>query len=549
MNEERDVYRIQKQEIVVRSENTLYPGEGVGGGDNVRTALDNIKSRVANLEQQGGGGGNVTITIDAEPTENSPNAVSSGGVYEAINDKLSEVIVNSLDPGDVAVIDDVTTGGSTNVLSAEQGKKLNTGKQARMEIFVAASDAPAWQKAGADYVCDGTNDEVELQAAIDYLQNWGGRIRLSQGIFYIDALPKTRTDDDFVGNYKVGLMLPANKGVEYIIEGDTMPLSLYTPAGAKSGTTICMSGALYDSLSDASNERYALFAPSIYGSTQAAARVSLQMRNIRFKLPWNGKKITCLDTHRISRVTLQYIECVGFSRDYDDDWDFDETRVPMPAEHCVGIRTVGGSNWGTCADYKNILVTGFYEGYKLAGEHIVGINLAAIGNYYGYTFGHRNFTDISCHTMTLINCSDEQAACGPLFYKSSQYQDIHLIGWNEERYAPNTPGKQRIQNATVVTNATDSNAHGERFRGTITYAIMDGSWVSKVNLPFWEPGHGANFVTRNSTHKNAASWSEISSYKGDLGEIIYDTTNNRLVVCTAVSASGTTWRAIATTSV
>lgn len=60
MNEERDSYRIQKKEIVVKSENTLYPGVDVGGGDNVKAALDNIKGRVANLEQQGGGGGGST---------------------------------------------------------------------------------------------------------------------------------------------------------------------------------------------------------------------------------------------------------------------------------------------------------------------------------------------------------------------------------------------------------------------------------------------------------------------------------------------------------
>ena len=35
--------------------------------------------------------------------------------------------------------------------------------------IVAASDAPAHVKAQADYVCDGTADNVEIQAAIDAL--------------------------------------------------------------------------------------------------------------------------------------------------------------------------------------------------------------------------------------------------------------------------------------------------------------------------------------------------------------------------------------------
>jgi hypothetical protein len=50
---------------------------------------------------------------------------------------------------------------------------------------IAASDAPAHVKAQADYVCDGTADDVQIQAAIDALTNPFGRICLSSGTFYI----------------------------------------------------------------------------------------------------------------------------------------------------------------------------------------------------------------------------------------------------------------------------------------------------------------------------------------------------------------------------
>ena len=33
-------------------------------------------------------------------------------------------------------------------------------------IFIAASDSSAKDKAVADYVCDGTNDEVQINAAL-----------------------------------------------------------------------------------------------------------------------------------------------------------------------------------------------------------------------------------------------------------------------------------------------------------------------------------------------------------------------------------------------
>ncbi len=50
---------------------------------------------------------------------------------------------------------------------------------------VAASDAPAHVKAQADYVCDGTADQVEIQAALNALPAGGGTARLSEGTFTI----------------------------------------------------------------------------------------------------------------------------------------------------------------------------------------------------------------------------------------------------------------------------------------------------------------------------------------------------------------------------
>ena len=541
-------YRINGEDVVVKAENALYTNTDMPNVADAKGALDNLNGRVEELEENGGGGGG-EITVDAIMDDMSANAVQNKVIKQYVDEKLTEVTVSSIPAGSVVVADNLTTDSSTSVLSAKQGKKLDGAKQARMELFVAASDAPDWQKAGADYLCDGVNDEVQIQAAINALGDYGGRIRLSAGTFIVDALPTVRNhylSNGEQGNYKIAIALPTGKGAEYIIEGDTMRLRVDGSSNGNAGTIIKMSDTLYNSLNDPSddslpNEQYALLAPKNVNGYY----VSLQMRNLAFFLPWNGKRIICIDTQYVSRVTIDHIFCYAYRKGFDPNHDHSSIPVPMPTQYCIGVRSVNGGNWGTCLDFRNTLVQGFYEGYQLGGEHLVGVNMAAIGNYYGYTFGNYIYTDISCHTMTLINCSDEQAACGPKFVKCNQYQDVHIIGWNEERYAPNTPGQQRVQNATCDPQSTDA----QKFRGYITYAIMDDTWISKVSLPFWETGHGANFVTRNSTHKNYASWYEISSYKGDLGEIIYDTTNNRLVVCTAVSASGTTWRAIATTSV
>lgn len=52
---------------------------------------------------------------------------------------------------------------------------------------VAANDATAAVKLVADYVCDGTNDNVEIQQALDAVPSGGGKVILSEGTFTIGA--------------------------------------------------------------------------------------------------------------------------------------------------------------------------------------------------------------------------------------------------------------------------------------------------------------------------------------------------------------------------
>jgi hypothetical protein len=78
--------------------------------------------------------------------------------------------------------DDATTASSWNI---------PTGRTAT--YVIAANDAPANVKAQADYVCDGTADNVEIQAAIDALPTYiagdkrGGVVHLSVGNYYIST--------------------------------------------------------------------------------------------------------------------------------------------------------------------------------------------------------------------------------------------------------------------------------------------------------------------------------------------------------------------------
>lgn len=63
--------------------------------------------------------------------------------------------------------------------------------------IVAASDSGDKAKRSADYVCDGTADDVEIQAAIDYVAGLGGgKIVLLEGTYDIETYLYFNSDDD-----------------------------------------------------------------------------------------------------------------------------------------------------------------------------------------------------------------------------------------------------------------------------------------------------------------------------------------------------------------
>jgi len=72
-------------------------------------------------------------------------------------------------------------------------------------FVIAASDASAQSKAQADYVCDGTADQVQIQAAIDALPANGGKVVLSEGIYNISnpILPDSYTELEILGNLRI----------------------------------------------------------------------------------------------------------------------------------------------------------------------------------------------------------------------------------------------------------------------------------------------------------------------------------------------------------
>lgn len=421
-------------------------------------------------------------------------------------------------PTGYPIANDLNTNSAQQGLSAAMGKKLAAIARKRA-IIVAASNASDEEKLAADYQCTGTNDELAIQQAVDAVYAMGGgTVLLSSGTFSIDSFPTYDSAND--GGSYVAVQIPwGNTLYSICIMGN--------PAfNNAAGTRILVSDACYNGLS--SSNKYKVFSSTYSASLMSSARVFLSMYNIRISLPWNQKKIMCIDLHSVNRAYLQFIS-LSAARDGFGGWVSSVENPPAVAvQGCIGIRMTGGSNAGQVCDYRNIGTYAFNEGIQVGGEHVIGVNLSGICNVYSFTFGNYPFSNCFIHPITLINCCDERTVNYPLFASNGDNgantgQPVTLIDYNIERYATITPGKQLGELATESSPG--------RWYGELTYTIMTDS-SNSTNEKFWKDGHGQRFNSRNSAHQRACATSVRNGYAPNYLQRIWDTTLNKEVICT-----------------
>lgn len=118
----------------------------------------------------------------------------NSNVYVSKFEKLvpiTEEYINEKIPDVPKTVDTVTDGESNPVSSnaVYHAIKINVAQVSTglPYIAVASSEAPTAIKSVCQYVCDGTNDEIEIQNAINSLASTGGKVFLTKGKFFISA--------------------------------------------------------------------------------------------------------------------------------------------------------------------------------------------------------------------------------------------------------------------------------------------------------------------------------------------------------------------------
>ena len=158
----------------------------------------------------------------------------------------------------------------------------------------------------------------------------------------------------------------------------------------------------------------------------------LTVRDLSITLPDNRKNIICIDGFHLGALNVDDVRLgtLHFNRPMDPEQEF---HVGVPG--CIGIRGVQGSNNGSETIFSSTYAIGLGTGFALSGEHLVCIQLGAIGNIYGYTFNaFAPQVGVWCHPITLINCCDEVSANYPYFGPNPYGQNVNLINFNMEHY-------------------------------------------------------------------------------------------------------------------
>lgn len=383
-------------------------------------------------------------------------------------------------------------------------------------IYIAATNSTDNDKKIAKYVCDGVNDEVEINNALSDIGECG-TVYLLGGDYYIDNF------QSYTGYAKTAIAVLPITGKR--MRGVTIKgISHYY-----NGTNIHVTKNAFNSVKE--EEQPCVI--NVLAPNNTHWRVDIQ--DLAIILPdWKRKAIMInLDHCGCGEEKNLKLTAFGDASLSNAEYKPDDFSNTSPIDGLVGIRSFAGWTYGDTTRFDNISAWGCHVAFQLGAEHLICNSLRARHNYCGYTFGEYH-SEVNYgafdHPTTLINCCDEQSYQGPIFSycgvldpkfdtaKDRKLQGVTFIDFNTEHFT---------KLAKETTPGT--------FCGVIMYHPSDGTYGSYVNAKFWEDGSGHNFKTINLTHARGGTSSLRKAYTPNYMQQYYDTSLNKLLIYDGVS--------------
>lgn len=392
-----------------------------------------------------------------------------------------------------------------------------------MKEYIVVAPEKNTGRVDADLNCTGQNDELVIQRAIEKAMETNSNIMLLNGIYHIDGFHDHYDD----GGPDTAVCFP-NDWREIRFIGENAEYGFQK--SFHNGVVLYVSA---EALKKIENETDVLRGRWTAAGIQNGS--SLYMENISVVLADNQHEIRCIDLRRTDRPELKNITLVSYGDLISESSNTGlGTPPPVPAKGCIGLTMTDGSN-NSYSNYTNVQTYGFDEGIQVGGEHVVCINCGAAVGRYGFTFGNYVTKCGSNHPITLINCMDERNINLPLFNRCGDYdakgarlqgrQEIALISFNMERVESQTPGGKLGDFMRETVPGT--------WCGRIDFTLQ-AAWcaLNSVDCQVWEnDGSGNGIKTMNSCHKNVCTTEERLTYYPSLGQQIFDTDLNKMVIC------------------
>lgn len=305
------------------------------------------------------------------------------------------------------VDEDSMTSNSATKLPTQQSVKAyaDTKGVGRSSSFVvAASDAPAAVKARADYVCDGTADEVQINTALAL-----GSVQLTDGTFVVDA------------PVKVGLWGQTFCGAGMRAAGS---LSGLGSGAAKAGTVIQASASFVgDAVVQCENiaDEHILGRVHVYGFSIDGSLSSATFDGIRFR-----SFMGSLHDIYVSQCGQDGIALIG-NESPNAAWSPYDTRVYSVVSY---DNDRDGLNYGNNAADTHVTNSIFAEN----GRHGIGMyggasqQITQVHCYGNVTNGIRFDAGAGSRTK-IANCKIEHSGeHGILFNGSSNPASVQIVG-------------------------------------------------------------------------------------------------------------------------
>lgn len=368
------------------------------------------------------------------------------------------------------------------------------------KIYVASVNATVTEKENANIICDGVNDELDIQSAYDFLPA-NGTIILSSGDFTFNGAYKFH--DQL--NYHCVCAYPKYSKYELRIKGQ----GNRAPDG---GTTIHVKDTV---VIDGETSIFGGYIANFYADTGVFQFNGINISDMVIECESGNKNFVVIDLSYAGHGVLHDLglSCINTGLDY--------TKFTSGA---VGLRSYNGYSTGTQNMMERIYTEGFYTGFQLGSEHVICNNLGARMNHIGYTFGEYYYTyGTFDHPITLINCCDEHSCKLPQFIHNGlpggnkpSKQEVDMISFNIE-----------IDPKIFEDYATESTP--DSFCGRIEYTIGGVGENVTDYWKFWKEGSGHLFQTRNMAMAYVGTTATRKSYNAEFNQSYYDTDLNKML--------------------